>query len=281
MRTKNAMQLKAFIKNKAKELNIAPQLMLQNYYMECFLDRLSKTEYADNFVIKGGFLISALIGLNNRATMDIDTTIKNLSLNESEISKVISYICSVLADDDFTFVFDHVEPIREDDEYQGLRAFLFIDYDGTRGTLTMDITAGDSIYPSVKQIKCKRYFDKTPIPILSYPTETILAEKLETIISRGLLNTRPRDFYNVYILSKTVSFDSKVLAKALAATCEHRGTRELVKNEAASRIAAIESSEELKALWKKYQKKFPYAKGIVFEDTVGAARKLLENCFGV
>lgn len=281
MRTKNAMQLKAFIKNKAKELNISPQIMLQNYYMECFLDRLSKTEYADNFVVKGGFLISALIGLNNRATMDIDTTIKNLSLNESEISKVISYICDVPAEDDFTFIFDHVEPIREDDEYQGLRVFLFIDYESTRGTLSMDITAGDSIFPSAKQIKCKRYFDKTPIRILSYPVETILAEKLETIISRGLLNTRPRDFYDVYILSKTVSFDSKILKKALAATSEHRGTSELIKNESKNRIAAIESSEELKALWKKYQKKFPYAKGIVFEDTVGAAKKLLENCLGV
>ena len=145
----------------------------------------------------------------------------------------------------------------------------------------MDITAGDSIYPSVKQIKYKRYFDKTPIPILSYPVETILAEKLETIISRGLLNTRPRDFYDVYILSKTVSFDSKILAKALAATCEHRGTRELIQNESQARIAAIESSEELKALWKKYQKKFPYAKGIVFEDTVLAMRELLESCLGV
>ena len=145
----------------------------------------------------------------------------------------------------------------------------------------MDITAGDSIYPSVKQIKCKRYFDKTPIRILSYPVETILAEKLETIISRGVLSTRPRDFYDVYILSKTVSFDSKVLTKALAATCEHRGTRKLVENEAAPRIASIESSEELKALWKKYQKKFPYAKGIVFEDTVSAVRKLLEGCLGL
>lgn len=275
MKTKNAMQLKAFVKTKAKELNISPQLMFQNYYMECFLDRLSKTEYVDNFVIKGGFLISALIGLNNRATMDIDTTVKNLSVTESEISKVISYICNVPAEDDFTFIFDHVEPIREDDEYQGLRAFLFIDYDGTRGTLTLDITTGDSIYPPAKQIKCKRHFDKSSIQVLSYPIETILAEKLETIISRGVLNTRPRDFYDIYILTKTVSFNPKILGKALAATSEHRGTSDLLKNETESRITAIESSDALNDLWKKYQKKFPYAKDIAFEDTVKAAKKLL------
>ena len=107
MRTKNAMQLKALIKNKAKELSISPQLMLQNYYMECFIDRLSRSEYADRFVLKGGFLISSLVGLDNRSTMDIDVTVKNLSVNESEVSKTLSYICSVPADDDFTFIFDH------------------------------------------------------------------------------------------------------------------------------------------------------------------------------
>lgn len=111
MKTKNTMQLKAFIKNKALELNITPQLMMQNYYMECFIDRLSRSEYADNFVIKGGFLISVMIGLANRSTMDIDTTVKNLSMTETIIIKTISSICSVPADDDFIFILDRVEPI--------------------------------------------------------------------------------------------------------------------------------------------------------------------------
>lgn len=119
------MQLKALIKNKAGKLNISPQLMLQNYYMECFIDRLYRSEYAERFIIKGGFLISSLVGLGNRSTMDIDATVKNLTVNESEISKALSCVCSIPADDDFTFGIDHVEPIREDDEYQGLRAYLF------------------------------------------------------------------------------------------------------------------------------------------------------------
>lgn len=121
MKTDNAMQLKAKINSRAKELNVPTQIMFQNYMMECFLERLSKSEYADRFIIKGGVLISSIVGLNNRTTTDIDTTVRNISLNESEITKIISYICSVENDDDFVFSLDRGEPIREDDEYEGYR----------------------------------------------------------------------------------------------------------------------------------------------------------------
>ena len=277
MKTKNAMQLKAVIKNKSKELNISPQLLLQNYYMECFIDRLSRSEYADRFIIKGGFLISSLVGLDNRSTMDIDTTVKNLSVNESEISKTLSYICSISADDDFTFVFDRVEPIREDDEYQGLRAFLFADYEAMRGTLTIDITTGDSIYPDVSRRKITRCFDKDALDVFSYPLETVLAEKIETIIARGVLNTRPRDFYDVYILTKTQEYDAETLRKAIFATAEHRGTKAIMEAETNNRLAVIENSSELQSQWAKYQKKFPYAKDITYQETVNAVKEVIHE----
>lgn len=277
MKTKNAMQLKAVIKNKSKELNISPQLLLQNYYMECFIDRLSRSEYADRFIIKGGFLISSLVGLDNRSTMDIDTTVKNLSVNESEISKTLSYICSISADDDFTFVFDRVEPIREDDEYQGLRAFLFADYEAMRGTLTIDITTGDSIYPDVSRRKITRCFDKDALDVFSYPLETVLAEKIETIITRGILNTRPRDFYDVYILTKTQGYNAETLRKAIFATAEHRGTKAIMEAETNSRLAVIENSSELQSQWAKYQKKFPYAKDITYQETVNAVKEVIHE----
>ena len=273
------MQLKAVIKNKSKELNISPQLLLQNYYMECFIDRLSRSEYADRFIIKGGFLISSLVGLDNRSTMDIDTTVKNLSVNESEISKIISHICSVPADDDFTFSFDHVEPIREDDEYQGLRAFLFADYEAMRGTLTMDITTGDSIYPNVSRRKITRCFDTDVIDIFSYPLETVLAEKIETIITRGILNTRPRDFYDVYILTKTQGYNAETLRKAIFATAEHRGTKAIMEAETNNRLAVIENSSELQSQWAKYQKKFPYAKDITYQETVNAVKEVIHEIY--
>lgn len=271
------MQLKAVIKNKSKELNISPQLLLQNYYMECFIDRLSRSEYADRFIIKGGFLISSLVGLDNRSTMDIDTTVKNLSVNESEISKTLSYICSISADDDFTFVFDRVEPIREDDEYQGLRAFLFADYEAMRGTLTIDITTGDSIYPDVSRRKITRCFDKDALDVFSYPLETVLAEKIETIITRGILNTRPRDFYDVYILTKTQGYNAETLRKAIFATAEHRGTKAIMEAETNSRLAVIENSSELQSQWAKYQKKFPYAKDITYQETVNAVKEVIHE----
>ena len=279
MKTKNAMQLKAVIKNKSKELNISPQLLLQNYYMECFIDRLSRSEYADRFIIKGGFLISSLVGLDNRSTMDIDTTVKNLSVNESEISKTLSYICSISADDDFTFVFDRVEPIREDDEYQGLRAFLFADYEAMRGTLTIDITTGDSIYPDVSRRKITRCFDKDALDVFSYPLETVLAEKIETIIARGVLNTRPRDFYDVYILTKTQEYDAETLRRALFATAEHRGTKAIMEAETNSRLAVIENSSELQTQWAKYQKKFSYAKDITYQETVNAVKEVIHEVY--
>ena len=279
MKTKNAMQLKAVIKNKSKELNISPQLLLQNYYMECFIDRLSRSEYADRFIIKGGFLISSLVGLDNRSTMDIDTTVKNLSVNESEISKTLSYICSISADDDFTFVFDRVEPIREDDEYQGLRAFLFADYEAMRGTLTIDITTGDSIYPDVSRRKITRCFDKDALDVFSYPLETVLAEKIEIIITRGILNTRPRDFYDVYILTKTQGYNAETLRKAIFATAEHRGTKAIMEAETNSRLAVIENSSELQSQWAKYQKKFPYAKDITYQETVNAVKEVIHEIY--
>lgn len=231
MKTKNPMQLKALIKNKAGKLNISPQLMLQNYYMECFIDRLYRSEYAGRFIIKGGFLISSLVGLSNRSTMDIDATVKNLTVNKSEISKALSCVCSIPADDDFTFVIDHVEPIREDDEYQGLRSYLFADYEIMKGTLTMDITTGDSIYPEVSRRKIKRCFDTDDIDVFSYPIETVLAEKLETIITRSVFNTRPRDFYDIYILTKTQKYNAETLLAALFATAEHRGTKPVLETE--------------------------------------------------
>lgn len=277
MKTKNEMQLKAFIKSKAMEIGISPQLMLQRYHMECFIDRLSRSDFASQFIIKGGFLISNLVGLSSRSTMDIDTTIKRLKMDEETISHAIEKICSIPANDDFTFVFDKIEPIREDDEYHGFRAYLFANYGIMRGTLTLDITTGDSIYPAEISTKFTRCFDNIPIEILSYPIETILAEKLETIITRSVLNSRPRDFYDVYILTKTVPFDKATLKQALLATAEHRHTREIIENESQNRLAVIESSAELQMQWKKYQTKFKYAKDISFEDTVRAIRDLFSE----
>ncbi|MBQ7159783.1 MAG: nucleotidyl transferase AbiEii/AbiGii toxin family protein [Treponema sp.] len=273
MKTDNAMQLKAKINNKAKELKFPAQIMLQNYLMECFLERLSKSEYAGKFIIKGGLLIASLVGLSNRTTMDIDVTVKNIPLNENEISKIIAYVCSVPNEDDFVFYLDRVEPIRDDDEYQGFRAFLIAEYEQLHNTLTVDVTTGDSIYPDAVMHGFSKIFDSEQISLFSYPAETVLAEKLETILSRNVTTTRPRDFYDVYALSSK-SVDYKSLKTALEMTCRHRQS-EKVLYQIDEIITAIRTSDILAEQWQKYTKKMPYAAEISFEQTVNKIEELL------
>ena len=276
MKTRNAMQLKSLIKSHAIELGLSPQQMLHTYYMECFVNRLAHSDYLDNFVLKGGYLISNLIGFESRTTMDVDSTIKNLPIEESVMAKAFTHICGVPAEDDFTFTLDHLESIREADEYHGIRTFLNVDYEEMHGILTIDVTAGNSIYPDVRQIFLKRGFDKSLIRAWSYPVETVLAEKLETIITRSFLNKRPRDYYDVYMLTKSVQYDIPTLSRALLATATHRKTKDNVLKYA-HRIEEIKHSDDIRQQWEKNSKTFSYAKGIPFETVVGSVRNLLER----
>lgn len=275
MKTGNAMQLKAKINNKSKELSVPPQIMLQNYLMECFLERLGKSEYADRFIIKGGVLIASFVGISHRTTMDIDTTANNLPLDENVITGIISAVCAIENDDDFIFSPDRVEPIREDDKYNGLRVFVLADYEKMHHTLTLDITAGDSIYPKPRRHEFAKIFESDSISLLSYPLENVLAEKLETILVRNITTTRPRDFYDVYVLSADLTrINKKDLKTALQRTCEHRGSEKII-SQIPNLIAAIKISENLKDLWQKYTKKMPHATHVSFEQAVDSVEKLL------
>ena len=276
MKTVNVMQLKAIINSKAKEFSVPPQIMLQNYLMECFLDRLEKSGYADRFIIKGGVLIASIVGLSNRTTMDIDTTVRRMQLNEDEIAKIISYVCSVEADDDFKFSFDRVEQIRDADEYQGFRAFIVADYETLHNQLSIDITAGDSIYPNALIHDFSRILGDGKISLLSYSLETVLAEKLETILSRSITSTRPRDYYDVYVLSSArKKINKKELKMALELTCRHRKTANIL-SQVPEIIVAIKSSENLSNQWEIFIKKNPYAAEIPFLQAVERVEDLLK-----
>ena len=276
MKTVNAMQLKAIINSKSKELSVPPQIVLQNYLMECFLDRLEKSEYADRFIIKGGVLIASIVGLSNRTTMDIDTTVRRIHLNESEVAKIISYVCSVEADDDFKFSFDRVEQIRDADEYQGFRAFVIANYEMLHNQLSIDITAGDSIYPKALIHDFSRTLGDGEISLLSYSLETVFAEKLETILSRNITSTRPRDYYDVYVLSSArKKINKKELKMALELTCRHRKTTNIL-SQVPEIISAIKSSENLSNQWDIFIKKNPYASEIPFLQTVERIENLLK-----
>ena len=217
---KNAMQLKAYVKNIAKEKDISAQLVLQNYMLERYLERVSLSEYRDKYIIKGGFLIASLVGLESRATMDLDATIKGYPVNEDSIRSMVESIISVPVDDGISFQIKDIGLIREDDEYGGIRVSLNANYEKMAVPLKLDITTGDKITPGEIEYSYKLMMEERSISILSYNLSTILAEKLETVVSRGDQNTRPRDYYDIFILSKLQDKNIEIdtLRDALIAT---------------------------------------------------------------
>ena len=275
---KNAMQLKAYVKNLAKEKKISAQIVLQNYMLERLLERISVSEYRDNFILKGGFLLAAMVGLDTRATMDMDATIKGLPVTKETISQMFVDICQVHIDDDISFEFSGIDDIREDDEYSGFRVSLSGNYPPMAVPLKIDITTGDKITPREMVYTFNLMFEERSINVLAYTLETILAEKLETIISRGDQNTRPRDFYDVYILNtlQKKNIDNQILKEAFAATVKKRGTEHIVTNYKEI-IEIVLNSSAMKDQWTRYQKEFDYAKDIRFEDTCNAANGLMVN----
>ena len=270
----NAMSLKAKIKNLAKKKDMSAQVVLQNYMFERFLERISKSEYKNKLILKGGMLIAAIVGIDNRATMDMDATLKGYPLNEESLLKAINDICSVNVGDDVVFSFIKVEPIREDDDYGGYRASIQSVFDTIITPMQIDITTGDAITPREILYSFKMIFDDNTIDIWAYNIETVLAEKYETILRRGEFNTRPRDFYDIYILSKTQDFNKDLFSQAVLETSKHRGTTHIFED-IQKRISVIENSRELKNQWGKYKKNYSYAKNISFEDIACVLKELL------
>ena len=222
---KNAMQLKAIIKNIAKEKHISAQLVMQNFMLERLLERISVSKYQRNFILKGGFLIAAMVGLDTRATMDMDATIKGIPVNEQTVRRMFEEICNIELADKVTFSFRSIGEIREGDEYTGYRVSLSANYPPMAVPLKLDITTGDKITPKEIEYRFKLFLEDRSISVLAYNLETIMAEKLETVITRGDQNTRPRDYYDIYILTKlqysNIEPDSlKAALKAITQNCE-------------------------------------------------------------
>lgn len=275
---KNAMQLKAIIKNIAKNKNISAALVLQNYMLERFLERVSLSRYHDNYIIKGGFLIASMVGLDSRATMDMDATIKGYPVNEEAIRKMVEDIIAVPVEDAIHFCLKSVREIREGDEYTGYRVALTANYEKMAVPLKLDITTGDKITPREIEYSYKLMMEDRSIRVLAYNLSTILAEKLETVVSRGNQNTRPRDYYDIYILSKlqAKNIDVDSLKAALSATTAKRGSSELMM-QYAEIMRTVKSSDVMKRQWDNYRKDFDYAAGIEFEETCDAVVAMMDE----
>lgn len=246
------------------------------YMMERFLERLAQSEYRDNFIIKGGILVTAMIGVAHRSTMDIDTSMKNLNLSAEDALRVVNQVKDIDLDDGVSFEVKDVSNIMDEMEYPGIRVTMNANVGRLITPLKIDISTGDVITPRAIEFNYDLLLEDRSISLWSYNLETILAEKLQTVLARGILNTRMRDFYDIRMLLDTYEdkVNKAVLKDAFAATCKKRGTDHL-QEQAEEIIKIIEADEQLQVLWRAYQKKYSYAAEIDYASVISGVRKLI------
>lgn len=268
-------QLKGRIKSLAQKHHADARILLRIYMMECFLERISVSRYQDNFIIKGGILVTSLIGVALRATMDIDTTIKNLNLSDEDIHNVFMEICSIDLHDDVTFQLKHISHIMDEMEYPGIRLGVQASLGTMPIPMKIDISTGDVITPREIQYQYHLLLENRSIPLWTYNLETLLAEKLQTVLARGLLNTRMRDFYDLHELTHVYpdKFSPSILHNAFQATCNKRHTSSLLSN-GLQIINDLRQDENLASLWKAYQRKYPYAARISYPEIIDSTYHL-------
>lgn len=268
-------QLKALVRNLSKGDSTRAQIILRNYAVERFLERVSLSQYRSNFILKGGTLVAAIVGLDNRSTMDVDATLKNTALSVENARRIIDEITSVQIEDGMKFEIKSVTPIMVNADYLGVRAMLDSTLETMHIPMKIDFSTGDAITPREIAYSFKLLFEDRSFSILAYNLETVLAEKLETLLSRGTANTRMRDFYDIYVLalSQQSNIDFAVLRNAFTNTTKRRGSVAVVE-EAKTILHEIQSSAEMVSLWKSYQRKFEYATDINWEDIMAGVRHL-------
>ena len=270
-------QIKGRIKSVAKQNNADARTLMRIYMMERFLERLARSEYRDNFIIKGGILVTAMIGVAHRSTMDIDTSMKNLNLSAEDALQVVNQVKDIDLDDGVSFEVKDVSNIMDEMEYPGIRVTMNANVGRLITPLKIDISTGDVITPRAIEFNYDLLREDRSISLWSYNLETILAEKLQTVLARGILNTRMRDFYDIRMLLDTYEdkVNKAVLKDAFAATCKKRGTDHL-QEQAEEIIKIIEADEQLQVLWRAYQKKYSYAAEIDYASVISGVRKLMD-----
>lgn len=273
-----ATQLKALIRNISKEKNVNAQVVLRNYMLERLLERISLSKYKHNFILKGGMLIAAMVGLDTRSTMDMDATVKGIMVSKETVKIMFDDILAVSINDEVTIVMENIEDIREEADYEGFRISLNTSFDGIRQNIKIDITSGDAITPREIKYKFNLMVESRAIEVMAYNIETVIAEKLETIISRGTTNTRMRDYYDIYILTKLQddNINLETLTKALNSTALKRGTGVLLDSKSII-ISEVKASNVMLNLWLRYQKKNSYVEDVSWDDVTGAVEIILKR----
>lgn len=266
---KTPEQLKGAIRNIAAKKNLRPQEVLQMFLFDRVLERLANSNYRNNFILKGGLLISSMLGISERTTMDMDTTVRGISMEEEEIVSVVKEILSVDVDDGIKFMLKTIEPIREDDAYNNFRVHLTAQYGKINAPMKIDITTGDTITPAAVQYSYPLSFEERSIPILAYTLETVLAEKYETIIRRNIGTTRARDFYDLHMLYQYHKDEIRmdILKTAVLHTARKRGSLEEI-NDWKEVLHDIREEPILNQLWKNYTSENNYASKLAFSEVL-------------
>ena len=269
----NSMQLKAKLRNVSKERHVDFNTLLRLYMYDRFIERLAISKYKDNFILKGGFYLSTLFGIENRTTMDIDTTFKNAKFDEQTIVIMINEIVSLELNDNAKLFYLGITSIRDEDEYGGFRVDIQVELENIKERFHIDIATGDPITPKEIRYKYKPILGIKPINLWAYNVETVLAEKIETILSRSELNGRMRDFYDIYLIY-TKEWENININKFRRAINMTFSKREYNGNPFET-ISLLKRSELLKSKWNIYQRKYDYARNVDFNDIMNYLERMM------
>lgn len=270
----NAQSVKDKLKTIAKQRNVDFNLVMRFYMYDRFMERLVTSKYKNNFILKGGFYLSKLFGIDNRNTIDIDTAIQNTELDKENIKSIINEILNIDTNDNVIFLLEEITPIREEDEYGGLRVTVIFKLDNIKDKFHIDIATGDPIYPGPKYYNYQTLINNKEYKVLTYSIETILAEKIETILSKLEKSSRMKDYYDIYMIYKFEfeRINKNNLKIAIEKTFKKRNfNQNPIKN-----IEIIKSSEILKIKWKSYTLKNKYAKNIDFNETIKCLEQFIK-----
>ena len=270
---KNAKSLMDKSRNLASKYNITANEVLQNYMFERILERLSVSKYKNNFILKGGLLLSSIMGIDTRTTMDMDTCIKGINLTDDELYEVLQQILNIDVKDNVSFEIKNSKPIREEDNYGGLRYNIVSKFDNIKVDLSIDIATGDLITPGEIEYDYKMMFEDRSLTIMTYNIESIIAEKFQTVVSRGILNSRMKDYYDLYYLIKYKEFSRKNLKEAIIKTFDKRDTEIEKINDV---ITEIKNSEFIEEMWKNYSMHYKYSNDIKIEQVISIFEEIKE-----
>lgn len=274
-----AKQLKDKVRNISKGDNDIAKVMIRTFIMERFLERISVSDYHNNFILKGGMLVASIIGIDMRTTMDIDATVKSLSLNAHDAQKIVSEICAIPLEDGVSFRITSVSDIMTDFEYPGVRVILETTLERMKQVIKIDISTNDVITPSAMEYEYKLMFEDRTIPLLTYNIETLLAEKIQTILARGIANTRLRDFYDIYEVMKICAdrVDKGILLQAFCATCNKRETI-FSKEEILETLTIIEKDTGMAWMWEQFRKRNYFVSDLEWKDVLNGVWDAIYIC---